>query len=106
MQKYRFGVLLLGGLLSARGAAGIHELGVWAGPSGSAAASRPLLVTGAPLLQQGMLVQSYFPGQVPRVSLLHPPLSSNFVDICGFALKAPCLTKAAPLKPQPALESG
>lgn len=44
MQNYRFGVLLPGGLLSARGTAGTHELGVWVGPSGSAAAARQAFV--------------------------------------------------------------
>ena len=44
MQNYRFGVLLLRALLSARGTAGIRELGVWVGPSGSAAAARQAFV--------------------------------------------------------------
>lgn len=43
--------------------------------------SKPLLVTGALFLQQDMLVQSYFPGQVPRVSLLPP---TSFLQFCGY----------------------
>lgn len=59
----------------------------------------PLLVTGTPFLQQGVRAQSYFPGHVPGVSLLPP--ASNFVDICGFALKV--LHRSA--EPPPASES-
>lgn len=44
MQNYRFGVLLLGGLLSAPATAGIRKLGAWAGPSGSAAAAQQAFV--------------------------------------------------------------
>ena len=75
MQNYRFGVLLL--VVS-----GIREPGVWAGPSGSAAAApQVFVVTGTLFLQQGALMQRCFPGHVPRVFLLPP---TSFLQFCGY----------------------
>lgn len=75
MWNYRFGVLLL--VVS-----GICEPGMWAGPSGSAAAAQQVfVVTRALFLQQGTLMQRCFPGHVPRV-FLPPPTS--FLQFCGY----------------------
>lgn len=60
-----------------------------------------LPVTGALFLQQDVLVQSYFPGRVPGVSLLPP---TSFLQFCGYLWV--CAVPCGSAEPQPALENG